>query len=71
MKVPDYYLSRKFQDSAGQFPLTQRLYDRIEEVARKLPNMSLKDKQELWYHCPYWEVSKLIQESEGFLFPSK
>ena len=51
--------------------LMERLSSRIEEIKRKLPTMSLTEKQKLWENCPYWEGSRLIAESKDFVFPNK
>lgn len=70
IQIPPYYLSRKWKNSEGQ-SLKERLQDRIDEISRKLPTMSLVERQKLWETCPYWEVSKLIIESKDFVFPNK
>ena len=67
--LPTFYQSRKWQDSISTMPLIKRLEDRIDEIERKLPNMTLKERQELWKICPYWEVSRLIAASKDFVFP--
>lgn len=69
INLPTFYTTRKWLDSVGTMSLMERLEDRIYEIERKLPNMTLKEKQELWKICPYYEVSKLIVESKDWLFP--
>ncbi len=69
INLPIFYTTRKWLDSVGTMSLMERLEDRIYEIERKLPNMTLKEKQELWKICPYYEVSKLIVESKDWLFP--
>ena len=69
VSVPYFYNDRKWINSAGIMSLKERLSDRIYEIEKKLPNMSLKERQDLWKSEPYWEISKLIVESKDFLFP--
>lgn len=69
VSLPSYYLNKHWIDSVGTMPLMQRLQDRLDDIERKLPNMSLKEKQDLWAKEPYFEVSKLIMESKDFVFP--
>lgn len=69
VNIPAFYQSRKWQDSIGKMPLSKRLEERICDIERKLPNMTLAERQKLWANCPYWEVSKLIIESKDFVFP--
>lgn len=70
IQIPPYYLSRKWKNSEGQ-SLKERLQDRIDEISRKLPTMSLVERQKLWETEPYWEISKLIVESKDWSFPNK
>lgn len=69
INLPAFYTTRKWQDSTVTMPLIKRLEDRIDEIERKLPNMTLKERQELWKTEPYWEVSRLIAVSKDFVFP--
>lgn len=69
INLPAFYTTRKWQDSISTMPLIKRLEDRIDEIERKLPNMTLKERQELWKTEPYWEVSRLIAASKDFVFP--
>lgn len=69
INLPAFYTTRKWQDSISTMPLIKRLEDRIDEIERKLPNMTLKERQELWKTEPYWEVSRLIASSKDFVFP--
>lgn len=69
INLPAFYTTRKWQDSISTMPLIKRLEDRIDEIERKLPNMTLKERQELWKIEPYWEVSRLIATSKDFVFP--
>jgi hypothetical protein len=71
IKLPSFYLNKHWKEGMGNGSLHERLSSRIEEVKRKLPTMSLKEKQELWEVEPYWEVSKLIIESKDWVFPNK
>lgn len=70
IQIPPYYLSRKWKNSEG-LSLHERLQDRIDEISRKLPTMSLAERQKLWETEPYWEVSKVIIESKDWIFPNK
>lgn len=69
VSLPSFYQNRHWIDSIGKMSFMQRIQERIDDIERKLPNMSLKDKQELWKNEPYWEVSKLIIESKDWVFP--
>jgi len=69
INLPAFYTTRKWLDSAGKMPLIKRLEDRIYDIERKLPNMTLKEKQELWKTEPYYEISRLIVESKDWVFP--
>lgn len=71
VSLPSFYLNKHWQDSIGTMPLMQRLQERIDEIERKLPNMTLKEKQDIWSREPYYEVSKLIVESKDWVFPNK
>lgn len=69
VSLPSYYLNKHWIDSVGTMPLMKRLEDRIYDIERKLPNMTLKEKQELWLREPYYEVSQLIVQSKDWVFP--
>lgn len=69
VSLPSYYLNKHWIDSIGTMSLMKRLEERIYDIERKLPNMTLKEKQELWKTEPYWEVSSLIAVSKDFVFP--
>lgn len=69
VNIPAFYQSRKWLDSAGKMSLMKRLEERIYDIERKLPNMTLKEKQELWKVEPYWEISDLIVKSKDWVFP--
>lgn len=69
VNIPAFYQSRKWLDSIGTMPLAKRLEERIYDIERKLPNMTLKEKQELWKVEPYWEISDLIVKSKDWVFP--
>lgn len=71
VNIPSFYLTRKWQDSIGKMSFMKRLEERIYDIERKLPNMTLKEKQELYKSEPYWEISKLIIESKDWVFPNK
>lgn len=71
VNIPSFYLTRKWQDSIGKMSFMKRLEERIYDIERKLPNMTLKEKQELYKSEPYWEISKLIVESKDWVFPNK
>lgn len=69
VKIPAFYLTRKWTDSIGKMSFSKRIQERIDDIERKLPNMSLQDRQNLWKTEPYWEISKLIISSKDFVFP--
>lgn len=71
VNIPSFYLTRKWQDSIGKMSFMKRLEERIYDIERKLPNMTLKEKQDLYKSEPYWEISKLIIESKDWVFPNK
>jgi hypothetical protein len=71
VNIPSFYLTRKWQDSIGKMSFMKRIEERIYDIERKLPNMTLKEKQELYKSEPYWEISKLIIESKDWVFPNK
>ena len=68
-KIPDFYKKYAWVKSLGTMSLMERLSERINEVTKKLPTMSLAEKREMWANEPYYEVSKLIVNSEGWEFP--
>lgn len=67
--IPMFYKTKAWQNSPCTKSLFKRLEERIEEVKKKLPNMTLKEKREMWLNEPYYEVSKLIVESKDWEFP--
>lgn len=69
VNIPAFYQSRKWLDSISKMPLAKRLEERIYDIERKLPNMTLKEKQELWKVEPYWEISDMIVKSKDWVFP--
>lgn len=69
VSIPTYYQNKHWTESIGTMPLMKRLEDRLLEIERRLPNLSLKEKQEIWKVEPYYEVSKLIVESKDWVFP--
>lgn len=69
VSIPTYYQNKHWIESIGTMSLMKRLEDRLLEIERRLPNMSLKEKQELWKVEPYWEVSSLIVSSKDWVFP--
>ena len=68
-KIPAFYKTDRWLKSFGKMSLVERLSGRIEEVSKKLPNMSLIEKREMWANEPYYEVAKLIVNSDGWEFP--
>ena len=69
ISIPSYYTSKEWIESAGTCSLKQRLQNRIFDLERKLPNMTLKECQDLYRIEPYWEVSNLIAKTKDFLYP--
>lgn len=68
-KIPKFYESDHWTKSIGKMSLRQRLQYRIDDITRKLPNLSLVEKREIWRNEPYYEISKLITQSAGWEFP--
>lgn len=67
-KIPSFYETKSWKNSICKASLSQRLSARMDEVKRRLPDMTLAEKRELWANEPYYEVSKLIVESKGWEF---
>lgn len=68
-KIPAFYKTDHWINSIGKMSLNQRLQYRIEDIKRKLPNLSLAEKYEIWRNEPYYEVSKIITQSPDWKFP--
>lgn len=69
MKIPNYYLNDHWIKSIGTKPLGKRLQERIEDLKKKVDNIPLKERQEMWLCEPYWEISEIIINSKDWVFP--
>lgn len=67
--LPAFYKTDSWKNSVCKMSVNMRLARRIEEITRKLPNMSLEEKREIWTQEPYYEISKLITSSKDWKFP--